>query len=171
MHCVKPTRPCLPRCRGRCRQQEWVVHCQPLGRGEKALKYLAPYIFREAISNRRIVKLQHGQVTFRYRQTESGKLKSCTLRAAEFIRCFLQRVLPKGLVNVRYYGFLAVGQRKRWAALRAQLSRPLEETSSASAETPEKEQRRSHRSEVPCPSCGHVMQRGAVVRPTAHGPP
>lgn len=56
-------------------QQAWIVHCQPLGDGRPALKYLAPYIFRVALSNRRLVRLEAGQVTFRYRATDTGKLK------------------------------------------------------------------------------------------------
>lgn len=83
-------------------QQAWVVHCQPVGDGQAALKYLAPYIFRGALSNSRIMNVADGRVTFRYRATGSNKLKTCTLKAAEFIRRFLQHVLPKGFVKVRY---------------------------------------------------------------------
>ena len=152
-------------------QQDWVVHCQPVGTGENAVKYLAPYVFRVAISNRRIVKLEHDRVTFRYRQTETGQLKTCTLPAEEFIHRFLQHVLPKSLVKVRYYGFLAVGQRKRLAVLREQLRRPVEQTSLAATDGDEEEQPRSRCTEMLCPSCGQVMRRGAVILPTAHSPP
>jgi hypothetical protein len=103
-------------------QQVWVVHCQPVGNGLTALKYLAPYIFRVAISNNRIIKLANGKVTFRYRASDTGKLRTCTLPAEEFIRRFLQHVLPKGFVKVRYYGFLASGCRKRLASIRQQLA-------------------------------------------------
>jgi hypothetical protein len=144
-------------------QQDWVVHCQPVGTGVNAVKYLAPYIFRVAISNRRIVKLADGKVTFRYRDTESGALKTCTLPAEEFIHRFLQHVLPKGFVKVRYYGFLAVGQRQRLAVLRKQLSCPVKETPVAT-DVP-------RQAEVRCPSCGQVMRRGVVIHPTAHRPP
>jgi hypothetical protein len=67
-------------------RQEWVVHCQPVGTGETALTYLAPYIFRVALSNRRILKLQDGQVTFRYRESNTRRWKTATLPAEEFIR-------------------------------------------------------------------------------------
>jgi len=60
-------------------------------------KYLAPYIFRVAISNRRILKVEDGRVTFRYRASDTGTLRTCTLPAPEFIRRFLQHVLPKSL--------------------------------------------------------------------------
>ena len=97
------------------------MHCKPVGNGCTALKYLAPYVFRVAISNRRLVKLENDQVTFRYRATDTGQLKLCTLSAKEFIHRFLQHVLPKGFVKVRYFGFFAPGCRKRLAALRQQL--------------------------------------------------
>ena len=71
--------------------------------------------------NRRLVKLEYDQVTFRYRTSDTGRLKLCTLSAEEFIHCFLQQVLPKGFVKVRYYGFFAPGCRLRLAALRQQL--------------------------------------------------
>ena len=70
------------------------MHCKPVGDGRTVLKYLAPYIFRVAISNRRLVKLEHDQVTFRYRTTDTGQLRLCTLSAEEFIHSFLQHVLP-----------------------------------------------------------------------------
>lgn len=96
-------------------QQDWVVagkehrYCKAVGNGRTALKYLAPYVFRVAISNRRLVKLENDQVTFRYHATDTGQLKLCTLSAEEFVRRFLQHVLPKGFVKVRYFGFFAPG--------------------------------------------------------------
>lgn len=88
-------------------QQAWVTHCQPVGKGEAALRYLAPYIFRVAISNTRILKVADGQVTFRYQPSGSNTWKRCTLSVFEFLRRFLQHVLPKGFVKVRYFGFFS----------------------------------------------------------------
>ena len=79
--------------------QKWVVHCKPVGSGVGALKYLAPYIFRVAISNNRILNLENDRVTFRYRDTDTAQERVCTLAAEEFIRRFLQHVLPKGFVK------------------------------------------------------------------------
>jgi hypothetical protein len=67
-------------------RQEWVVHCQPVGTGQAALKYLAPYIFRVVLSNHRILKCEAGQVTFRYRESNTRRWKTATLPAEEFIR-------------------------------------------------------------------------------------
>jgi len=147
-------------------QQEWVVHCQPVGDGQSSLKYLAPYIFRVAISNKRILKLEDGKVTFRYRASDTGRLRTCTLPAKEFIRRFLQHVLPKGFVKVRYYGFLASGCRPRLAALRQQLA-PLatdqvSDSDVGSEDEPITEQDSSDVAVVLCSSCGRPMQRRSI---------
>ena len=103
-------------------EQDWVVHCKAVGNGATAFKYLAPYIFRVAISNNRILKVEDDHVTFRYRASDTGQVKQCTLTAPEFIRRFLQHVLPKHFVKVRYYGFLSPSQRERLAMIRQQLT-------------------------------------------------
>ena len=97
------------------------MHCQPVGNGLTSLKYLAPYIFRVAISNKRVLKLDDGKVTFRFRTSDTGNLKTCILSVEEFIRRFLQHVLPKGFVKVRYYGFFSSGIRPKLAAVRQKL--------------------------------------------------
>jgi len=134
-------------------QQPWVVHCQPVGDGRHALKYLAPYIFRVAISNARILKLENGQVTFRYRCSDTRRTTLCTLPGEEFIRRFLQHVLPKGFVKVRYYGFLAPALRPRLAAIRQQLS-------GSPAPVPAPPQ-----TAPLCPTCGRPMLRGPIAPP------
>jgi hypothetical protein len=91
--------------------QPWVVHSQPVGRGQRALRYLAPYVFRVALSNQRIVAVSDDAVSFRYRPSGSSEWRLCSLTPFEFIRRFLQHVLPKGFVKVRYYGFFSPGQR------------------------------------------------------------
>jgi len=149
-------------------QKEWVVHSKPVGDGTKALKYLAPYIFRVAISNNRILDMEDGKVTFRYRVTDTGKLKTCSLPAEEFIRRFLQHVLPKGFVKVRYYGFLASGCRPRLAALRQQLASLTSDLVADSDEDdededePSVEQDSSDGKDVLCPSCGRPMLRRSI---------
>jgi len=109
---------CYARIPARVWQQEWVVHCEGVGSGLQALQYLAPYIFRVALSNNRLLKLENDRVTFRYRDTETGAQKRCSLGAQEFIHRFLQHVLPHHFVKVRYYGFFAPTRRARLIALR-----------------------------------------------------
>ena len=86
--------------------QEWVVDSQAVGNGETSLRYVARYVFRVAISNNRIVRYDNHSVTFRYKDSDTGKWRSMTLDALEFIRRFLQQVLPTGFMKVRHYGFL-----------------------------------------------------------------
>jgi hypothetical protein len=147
--------------------QPWVVHSKSVGTGQTALKYLAPYIFRVAISNKRILKVENDQVTFRYQETTTGKTKYCTVSAEEFIRRFLQHVLPKSFVKVRYFGFFSPGQRLLLQKIRqlleaddlAHLADPQ------SAEPPPQDQTR------PCPQCGQVMRLINTLRPKPDHPP
>lgn len=86
------------------------------------LKYLARYTHRVAISNDRLLNLRDGDVTFRYKDYADGHAtKSMTLTAVEFIRRFLQHVLPKGFVKIRHYGFMANRGRQAKLALVRQL--------------------------------------------------
>ncbi|MCI0419892.1 MAG: IS91 family transposase [Acidobacteria bacterium] len=136
-------------------QQEWVVHCEGVGSGLHALKYLAPYIFRVALSNNRILTLEADRVTFRYRATDTGAEKRCTLGAQDFMHRFLQHVLPTGFVKVRYYGFFSATRRARLAALRQHLGQltaptPSAETHSETSQTPAPPK-------ILCPQCGQPM--------------
>jgi hypothetical protein len=140
-------------------QQEWVVHCKPVGNAQTALRYLAPYIYRVALSNRRLVRMQNtgqmesSQVTFQYHPSDTGQLKRCTLSAEKFIHHFLQHVLPKGFVKVRYFGFFGASIRPRLLALQQTLGKarslPPIRTDPAPSETPP--------SAWLCPRCGQPM--------------
>jgi len=90
-------------------QQDWVVYAKPpFGGPAQVLKYLARYTHRVAISNQRLVGLTDGQVTFRYKDYADGqRSKKLTLSAKEFLRRFVQHVLPRGFVKIRHYGLLA----------------------------------------------------------------
>jgi hypothetical protein len=101
--------------------KQWVVHCKPVGNGQTALKYLTPYIYRVALSNARLVKMEHGKVTFRYKPREKP-WKTMTLDAMSFLQRFLQHVLPKGFQKIRYSGFLHPGARKQLTALQKQFA-------------------------------------------------
>jgi hypothetical protein len=142
-------------------RQAWVVHSKAVGTGQAALKYLAPYIFRVAISNHRIVKAADGQVTFRYTPSGQKQGKLCTLPVEEFIRRFLQHVLPLGFVKVRYYGLFAAGQRQRLNQARMLLERvaPVEAPDDTTEPKPE----------VVCPRCGRPMTKRRL--PPVRGKP
>ena len=149
-------------------KQDWVVHCKPVGDGMAAMKYLAAYVFRVAIGNHRILKLEDGQVTFRYKDTATGKLKLCTLHADEFIRRFLQHILPKGFVKVRYYGLFSPSHRHKLTALHQQLGSTLLNTAPEEADQV-KEPLSDHT--VRCPSCNQIMQRQHSIQPQRERPP
>lgn len=87
--------------------KDWNVNCQAMPHGRNALKYLARYVYRVAISDSRIVKVADGKITFSYKKSGSNRPRKMTLDAMEFIRRFLQHVLPTGFMKVRHYGFLS----------------------------------------------------------------
>lgn len=86
---------------------DWNVNCQAVGASAASLKYLAPYVFRVAISESRILKVEDRTVWFHYRKPGSRRLRTMALDVLEFIRRFLQHVLPTGFMKVRYYGFMS----------------------------------------------------------------
>ena len=100
----------------------WVVYCKPPFAGsagpEIVLKYLARYTYRVAFSNSRLRSLAEGQVTFTYRDyAHGGRERLQRLEAVEFLRRFLQHVLPRGFVKVRHYGLLSNSGRDAKLAL------------------------------------------------------
>jgi len=109
----------------------WVVYAKrPFGGPQQVLKYLARYTHRVAISNRRLLSMQNGQVTFQWKNYAAGnETQAMTLGAVEFIRRFLLHVLPSGFVHIRHFGFLANRKRKEKLALcRSLLSAPQRPT-------------------------------------------
>jgi hypothetical protein len=100
-------------------RKDWVVYAKrPFGGPNQALKYLARYTHRVAISNARLLDVADGQVRFRYKDYADGNQhKAMTLRADEFLRRFVQHVLPKGFVKIRHYGLLANKRREEKLAI------------------------------------------------------
>ncbi len=91
------------------KQKNWIVYCKkPFAGPQQVLDYIGRYTHRVAISNHRIVNIEHGTVTFTYRDRRNNNTqKTMTLKAQEFIRRFLLHVLPDGFVRIRHFGFLA----------------------------------------------------------------
>lgn len=150
--------------------KEWVVHCKPVGNGQAALKYLAPYIHRVAISNRRLVKhtdngsMETSQVVFQYRVSDTGQIKFCTLSVESFMQRFLQHVLPHGFVKVRYYGFFGASVRPRLASLQQRLrtNANLEQSDEKVLETVAAE----IHPKILCPKCGQPMLFQREIQPS-----
>jgi hypothetical protein len=106
----------------------WVVHCTVWGEGEQAvLEYLARYVFRVAITNTRIVGLDDQGVAIRHKHRKSNRWRISRISGHEFMRRFLQHVLPQGLHKVRYFGLWHPSKRKQAARVRLHLllERPM----------------------------------------------
>jgi hypothetical protein len=105
-------------------QKDWVVHCKPAVHGTRTvLNYLARYIHRVAIVNSRILSVDNGNVTFRYKDSKRGAyIKTMTVSSEEFIRRFLQHALPAGVHKVRYYGLWSPSNRKKLLELQQTLT-------------------------------------------------
>jgi hypothetical protein len=100
------------------RDKEWVVYAKEPCDSAHILTYLARYTHRVAISNHRLVALQDGLVTFRFKDSKrAGQLRTHTLDAVEFLRRFCLHMLPKGLHKIRSFGFLANRHRQAKLAL------------------------------------------------------
>jgi len=148
---------------------KWVTHCKPVGNGTASLKYLAPYIFRVALSNNRLVKIEDDQVTFRYIEARTNQTCYCTLPAEAFIGRFLQHVLPKGFVKVRYYGLFSPSNRARLKQARRLLGAPVCDASAA--ETDPSPSSAPKEPEMQCPKCGRLMHLQGVIAPSNLPPP
>src|SRR5262249_29320882 len=146
--------------------KSWVVDCRPVGSGASALKYLAPYIFRIALSNNRIEQVADDVVTFRYTEGKTGAQKRARLPVDTFIGRFLAHVLPKGFVKVRYYGLLTVGKRRLLAEVRSILAlRQAAPPPPRAAAAPEPLVTIAEADVRCCPSCGQPMQLVQTLPP------
>jgi hypothetical protein len=132
-------------------REEWVVYAKPpFGGPEHVLQYLARYTHRVAISNHRLLSVDDDHVTFRWKDyAHHSKSRAMTLTLEEFLRRFLQHVLPKGLPRIRYFGWLA--NRRRHELL------PLCRTLLAVA-SPPAVSNQTETSVWRCPACGSPMR-------------
>ncbi|MEO6166752.1 MAG: transposase [Chitinophagales bacterium] len=89
--------------------KEWVVDARlPFGGPAQVAEYLGRYTHKVAISNQRLIKIENGQVHFNYKDYRNGAaIKQMSLSGEEFIRRWLQHVLPPRFVKIRHYGFLS----------------------------------------------------------------
>jgi hypothetical protein len=136
-------------------RQDWVVYAKPaFGGPAQVLRYLGRYTHRVAISNHRLLAFDGEHVTFRWRDYAHGnRQRKMSLNDTEFLRRFVQHILPRGFVRIRQYGFLA----NRWRAARLGLARQLPpatpQTREPCTETVPQPTRR-------CPQCGAAMKIG-----------
>lgn len=114
--------------------KRWQVYAKrPFAGPKQVLNYLARYTHRVAISEQRILNMTDSEVTFSYKDyRDQAKKKTMTLAGTEFIRRFLQHVLPPHFRKIRTYGWQQGAQLKRtlpklraWFAKQAQFARCL----------------------------------------------
>ena len=85
---------------------KWIVDCSYVGKGITALKYLSRYLYRGVISEKNIVSNQNGQVTFKYIESRSHRVRYRTINGEDFLHLIAQHVLPKGFRRLRDHGFI-----------------------------------------------------------------
>ena len=143
---------------GTLHRHTWIVDVRkPFGGPEHVLHYLARYTHRVAISNHRLIDMEDRKVTFRWKDyAHGGKKRKMALAAEEFIRRFLLHVLPKGLVRIRYYGWMA----NRCRNERATRCRTL--LAAAEAASPDEAEAAPGRR---CPHCGGAVTTVEVIVP------
>jgi len=148
-------------------QTDWVVKIKPPIRNpKKVLDYLGRYVHRIAIANSRILSLENGMVTFRYQESDTRRWKTMTLAVEEFLRRYLQHVLPRGFHKVRYFGLWSPANRKKLEEVQEQLA-VKEESAQQDEAIPS-----SPATVRWCPCCGRgVMVVIELLRPQARSPP
>jgi hypothetical protein len=153
-------------------RHDWVVYSKrPFGGPQHALRYLGAYTHRVAISNHRLVALNGGNVTFRWRDSAHGnKKRPMTLSVDEFLRRFLLHLLPRGFVRIRNFGFLANRRRASLLPLCFQLLRPSTENAPSIALPSATQPSSCWR----CPICGgtmHMVERISAAELRLRAPP
>lgn len=147
---------------GKVWKQDWVCDVKAVGNGEAVLKYLAPYVYRVAISDSNIMNVTNDKVTFRYKEQGNKSFQYCTLDAHEFLRRFLQHVLPRGFVKIRYFGLLATKKRKTLDHIKELIGRRLSGKSLSFSKKQKKP--------MMCPDCGQALMFVCEI-PRYRGPP
>lgn len=138
----------------------WVVFAKAAVHGaDKVLEYLGRYVHKTAIADHAITSISDGSVTFRYRDSRTRERKAMTLPAQEFLRRFLQHVLPKGMHRVRAFGLLHAAHRKSLFQMQLTLAqRPAPRSATPASPA---------RPRLRCPACHGRMRLLHPVTPEA----
>jgi hypothetical protein len=137
---------------------DWVVYSKPcLTQTETVVDYLGRYSHRIALSDHRILAIDEDRVQLDYKDSRDGdRHKVLTLSGEELIRRFLLRVLPKGFMRIRHFGWLA-NRTRRLAEIRAAIDAPPPAETSA-----DPEETRSFDG-YPCPCCQQGRLRVTAI--------
>jgi hypothetical protein len=150
-------------------RKDWGAHIQPCGSGAAALKYLAAYVARTAITNARMLKVDQDSVTFRWKdRSNQNNSRALTLPGIEFARRYLRHVLPRGLRSVRYFGFCHPTAKANRMRVRL-----LSGKSVPFGDTPALQPDRPHLVCPNCPRCGQPTRLVLRIGPlySNRGPP
>ena len=129
--------------------ERWVVDCRHMGHGAAALVYLGRYLYRGVIQERDILRCEHGQVTYRWRDSKTQKMQTRTVSGATFLWLVLQHVLPKGFRRARNYGFLHPNSKRMIALLSLLVFKPHTSPAKPAEPVP--------RPTLRCTCCGAAM--------------
>jgi hypothetical protein len=154
-------------------EKEWVVYAKPpFGGPQQVLNYLGRYTHRVAISNERLLSLEEGQVSFRWKDyRHPQRPKVMTVSADEFIRRFLMHSLPTGFQRIRYYGMLANCHRAGKLELcRQLLTAPLSDLLPQAEACRELSTALGWKGPRLCPKCGVGTMLAIEVLFPCHGP-
>lgn len=141
------------------RRIDWNASVDPAGRGENAIKYLGQYVRHSVIRDGRIAAIEDKHVTFRVKNRETGQSEHRRIEGVEFVRRYLQHVLPGGFHRIRYYGYLHAQGKAALQWLQLVLDARLAKTENRPPPTA---------SEPTCPKCGCPMRRTTAL---ARAPP
>lgn len=136
-------------------QKDWIVDAQAVGRGITALRYLARYVHKSAISEPRLKgRDASGNIRLNCQDSATGRWSIITLTPDEFLRRWSLHVLPKGLVRVRHYGLHSAAAKKKWERLHHLLgTRPAPRPAPLQTAKPQ------------CPCCGKDMKLLRLIPP------
>jgi hypothetical protein len=147
-------------------ETDWVVYAKPAFGGAAAvLRYLGRYTHRVAISNHRLLAFDGGRVTFQWKDyAHENRSSTMTLSAMEFLRRFVQHILPRGFVRIRHFGFLANTCRvARVALARSVLATPATTAALTVATTSAPVTAEPTPVTWACPRCGAAMIVGPIL--------
>ena len=137
----------------------WNVDARCVGSGEKAMEYVARYVQKTALDSARIIGLTADSVSFAWTDRKTGQSRVTRLSGHEFLRRFLQHMLPKGFVRVRHFGFLSAAAWERYERVRSLLK-----AGTASRE-------RLQKPDICCGHCGCAMRFLYTLRGGSRAPP
>jgi hypothetical protein len=148
-------------------KKEWVVYAKrPFGGASQVIEYLGRYTHKIAISNHRIQSIDNGKVVFNYKDySDSGRVKTMTLSAPEFLRRFCLHILPKGFRKIRHYGILSSRNKKNLRELQTKMGVPKPEKETIIYIHPDFKAKS-------CPCCGkgrmHIIMSFGANAPPLH---